>query len=166
MTYLIGFALLQFVALSGWLQTGYPWVRFAAAQFFQLEAMVLGWVLLIPFCLTRVWEMSPVPSIKDGQRQIDRWKWRWVGLAFDNPEDGVSGVRAIIWVNGQQAPYMPDAWPPWRAYCWSAWRNSADQLKYRFAWEQGPFKQWTLFGRVQKAGFQRENGFNVPVLSL
>src|SRR5690348_18401642 len=64
--------------------------------------------------------MSPVPSIKDGSRPIDRWKWRWVGLAFDNLEDGVSGAQALVWVDGQLVPYMPNAWAPWRAHCWSA----------------------------------------------
>lgn len=142
------------------------WIWFAIVQLISLGAMVVGWVLLIPFCLAQAWEMSPMPSIKDGQRPIDRWRWRWLGFAFDNPEDGVSGAQALIWVDGKQVPYMPDAWPPWRAYCWSAWRNSADNLKYVFAWEKGPFKQWTLFGRPQKAGFQQENGFNVPILSL
>lgn len=78
----------------------------------------------------------------------------------------MSGGEAIIWVDGKQAPYMPDAWAPWRAYCWSAWRNNCDQLKYRFAWKEGPFRQWTLFGRPQHAGWQAENGFNVPVISL
>lgn len=170
MKFLILFALLQILGVTGWLQKRYPWVRFAAAQLFQLEAEIAGIFPLVPLCLMRAWEMSPAPSIKDGARPIDRWKWRWVGLAFDNPEDGVSGAQALVWVNGQQVPYMPDAWPPWRAYCWSAWRNSADNLKYIFAWERGPFAkgQFSMLGVIimWKAGWQRENSFNVPVLSV
>lgn len=166
MTFAICFALLQILGAAGWLQKGYPWIRFAAAQLFQIEAAIVGVFLLIPFCLAQAWEMSPVPSIKDGSRQIDRWRWRWLGLIFDNPEDGVSGAQALVWVDGQLVPYMPRAWAPWRAYCWSAWRNSANALKYRFAWDAGPFKQWTLLGRPQHCGWQPENGYRVPVLSL
>jgi hypothetical protein len=162
----VWFGIVQILGIAGWLQKGYPWVRFIAAQFFQLEAMVVGWFLLIPLCVAQAWEMSSVPSIKDGSRPIDRWSWRWVGVLYDNPEDGVSGAQALVWLNGQQVPYMPKAWAPWRAYCWSAWRNSADNLKYVFAWDAGPFRQWTLFGRPQHAGWQIENGFRVPVLSL
>ena len=142
------------------------WIWFAIVQLISLAAMAIGWVLLIPLCVAQAWEMSPAPSIKDGVRRIDRWKWRWVGLVFDNLEDGVSGAQALVWVDGQQVPYMPNAWPPWRAYCWSAWRNSADALKYLFAWDAGPFKEWTLFGRPQHVGWQVENGYRVPVLSL
>lgn len=163
MKFLICLTLLQILGAAGWLQKGYPWVRFAAAQLFQLEAMVIGWVVLIPFCLAQAWEMSPVPSIKDGTRQIDRWKWAPLQWVAGNWEDGVSGAQALV--NGNQ-PYMPRAWAPWRAYCWSAWRNSCDSLKYRFAWSDGPFKQWTLFCRPQHAGWQLENGFKVPVISL
>jgi len=110
MKFLILFALLQVLGIAGWLNRGYPWVRFASAQLFQLEVTVVGWFLLIPFCLAQAWEMSPVLSIKDGSRRIDRWRWRWLGLAFDNPEDGVSGDQAQVWVNGELKPYMPNAW--------------------------------------------------------
>jgi hypothetical protein len=136
------------------------WLWFAVVQLILLVATVGGWFLLIPFCLLHAWIQPDTKSIKD-DRLIDRWYL--INFVYGNREDGVSGQQALI--NGNQ-PYMPNAWAPWRAYCWSALRNSCDNLKYVFAWKAGPFKQWTLFGRPQHAGWQMENGFNVPVISL
>jgi hypothetical protein len=164
---LILFGLLQIVALVGWYQTRLPWVRFAAAQVFQIEAAIAGWLLLIPFCLAQEWAAGP-KSIKDG-RLIDAWTWGPLGWVYDNPEDGVSGQQAIVFTTGAAGPYMPNAWAPWRAYCWSALRNSCDGLKYRFAVPGGPLKKlpYTLFGKrfSLKIGWQPENGLNVPVFS-
>lgn len=140
------------------------WIYFALVQLVSLIAMVLGWIVLIPFCLAQAWTLDD-KSIKD-QRPIDRWTWRPLNAVYGNREDGPSGQTALIWVNGVLSPYMPHAWAPWRAYCWSAWRNSCDNLKYVFAWKDGPFKQWTVLGRQQHAGWRLENGFNVPVISL
>lgn len=50
-------------------------------------------------------------------------------------------------------------WDAYRAWRWSAWRNSCDSLKYVFAWEQGP--QATVWGR--KLGWWPENSVRVPV---
>jgi hypothetical protein len=138
------------------------WTWFVVVQLISLVATVLGWLVLIPACLAQAWALGAT-SIKDG-RAIDRWKWKWL-WPYQNPEDGVSGQTALIWVNGRLAPYMPGAHPAWRAYCWSAWRNSADSLKYAFAWEQGPYTTFQLFGRTVHAGWKNENGRRVPVLS-
>jgi hypothetical protein len=154
------------------------WAWFAVVQLVQLLATVIGWVLLIPFCLTQAWTTRApvigdsmfVRSIKDG-RVIDRWSFAPLNAVYGNPEDGVSGAHAIIWGNGveiplgKQGPYMAGANPIWRAYCWNA-RNSAASLKYIFAWEAGPYIQVPLFGRTLRAGWQHEIGGKVPVLSL
>lgn len=118
------------------------WVLFVVVQLISLVAMVLGWFLLIPFCLAQAWK--PAISTMDPTRAIDVWQWGPLNLMFGNPEDGVSGARALIWRNGARVPYMPNSWAPWRAYLWSAWRNSCDNLKYVFAWKGGPFvrKEW------------------------
>lgn len=150
------------------------WIWFFIVQLIMLVATVLGWFVLIPFCLAQawtIWEHTPVgsielKSIKDGRR-IDTWSAPLLKWIYGNPEDGVSGQQTLI--NGNQ-PYMPNAWAPWRAYCWSALRNSCDELKYIFAWKNGPIHEWTwtLLGKVRNAkmGWQKENGYNVPVLSL
>lgn len=126
--------------------------------------IILGWILLIPFCIRQAWTADS-KSIKD-QRVIDRWNWKPLNWIWGNPEDGVSGQYALVWTRTGQVPYMAGADPAWRAYCWSAWRNSADALKYVFAWKNGPLlATFTLGGRVHKLGWQMENGYNVPVLS-
>lgn len=163
--WLFWFAVINLVAAVGARQTRWPWFRFACVELFQLEAMFLGWLVLIPFCLLKAWKPG-AKSIKDG-RPIDVWSWGPLNLVSGNPEDGASGQFALI--NGNQ-PYMPNTWAPWRAYLWSAWRNSANNLKYVFAWTAGPYKEWSysLFGKLRtaKIGWQMENGFNVSVISL
>lgn len=138
------------------------WLRFAGIQLISLVATVVGWLLLIPFCLLRAWE--PVQSEFDPTRTIDRWKWHPLNAVYGNPEDGVSGMKALVMANPVlKVPYMPGAWVPWRAYLWSGWRNSSDNLKYVFACSSCPLVQFQLFGRTLKIGWQVENGIKVPV---
>lgn len=134
------------------------WFWYVVVQLIMLLFMVAGWVVLIPPCLLHAWYPSAFGSISDG-RVIDRWSWWWLS-AFQNPEDGVSGQQALIWTSTGQVPYMPNAPAWWRAYCWSAWRNSCDNMKYLFAWERGP--QATIFGH--KLGWWPENNQRVPLL--
>lgn len=135
------------------------WLWFVVVQLVMLLATVVGWFLLIPFCLARAWTLTYIYNL---DHVVDTWDCGLVDRVYGNPEDGVSGQQALIWTPaGTQVPYMPNAWAPWRAYCWSAWRNSADNLKYVFAWSNGPFVQWGKF----KMGWQMENGHKVPVLS-
>ena len=134
------------------------WLWYVVVQLIMLIAMVIGWGLLIPFCVLQIWVRN-AKSIKDG-RIIDTWAFP-INAVYGNPEDGVSGQCALIWLNGTtQGPYMPNAPVWWRAYCWSAWRNSVDGLKYVFAWSSGP--QATIWGH--KIGWWWENGQKVPVL--
>ena len=81
----------------------------------------------------------------------------------------MSGAEALVWQGGARVPYMPGANPARRAYCWSALRNSANNLKCVFAWSRGPFVRRTVsifgFSHTFKAGWQLENGVRVPVLS-
>lgn len=153
------------------------WLKFIAIQLVMLLATVVGWFLLIPFCLALRGNRPAVAGIAkmyDGRpRSIDPWPWKPLNTVYGNPEDGVSGRYALIWgADGRQHGYTPPgpAWLSsrlaWSAYCWSAWRNSADNLKYVFADPQGKLLTFKLFGRTAKIGWQMENGHNVPVLSL
>lgn len=155
------------------------WLKYAAIQGVQLLAAILGVFILLPFCWLEAWETDHdsnhyflgvrlsfrVRSIKDA-RVIDQWRCILFNLVYGNPEDGVSGQQALVWTNGVLGPYMPNAPAWWRAYCWSAFRNSCDNLKYVFADPKGPLVTFQLFGRTCKVGWQMENGYNVPVLSL
>jgi hypothetical protein len=133
------------------------WLWFGVVQLISLVATIIGWLLLIPFCLAQAWDNN-VP---------DRWTWQPLNAVYGNPEDGVIGQHALIWNStGQKVPYMPGAWAPWRAYCWSALRNSCDNLKYIFAWQNGPFYTRQFGSRTLKVGWQLENGQKVPVLSF
>jgi hypothetical protein len=105
----------------------------------KILAQIIGWFVLIPFCLAQAWEPCwQTERIKDGRpRTIDRWSWAPLNRIYGNPEDGVSGQHALIWVGGiprkvvpHLKAYRPNTWPPLRAWLWSAWRNSANQLNY------------------------------------
>ena len=99
-------------------------------------AMAVGYILLIPFCLAQSWETCESTYNPFGRepRPVDRWKWTPLNSVYGNPEDGVSGQQALVWNSTgtarvlYQSPFTQ--WAPWKAYCWSAWRNSTDQLKY------------------------------------
>lgn len=142
------------------------WVWFAVIQVISLIAAVVGWVLLVPFCLARAWEVCA--SALEPTRTIDRWRWKPLNSVYGNPEDGVSGKGALVWnESGTRVTYMPDAWDPLRAYLWSAWRNSANNLKYVFAWAKGPLAKFVICGIYIKAGWQQEAGnYHVPIFSL
>ena len=144
------------------------WLWFVVVQLVQLLASLAGLLILIPACVMQAWTPAMFPSINPTTpRKIDAWAWG-INTVYGNPEDGVSGRQAIV--GGQ--PYMPTANPAWRAYCWSALRNSAGGLKYFFARPgTGPLVQrtYSVFGKTHqlKIGWQVENGkYNVPVFSL
>lgn len=148
---------------------------FAVVQFYNWVAVPLGWVVLAFACLAHAWTAPIYKSVNPlpGRGQVDQWRWPWLNRWYANPEDGVSGVYARLNVGGPDPyrPYapMPDWWPAWaeglwasiRAYRWSAWRNSANQLKYEFRWADAP--PAVQVGPIL-IGWRMENGFNVPVL--
>ena len=155
------------------------WAYFVLGQLCSIAAALVGYVILLPFCLAQAWETSPVPSI--GQKAwltrgpVDRWRWGPLNAVYGNPEDGVSGQAALVWGSGPDAGKLVAYWPgapAWlRAYAWSAWRNSADQLKYAFRWTGptgcAPFKQVRLFGRTLSFGWKLENDtYQVPIVSF
>jgi hypothetical protein len=132
-------------------------------------------VVLLPFCLAQSFQLTMSPFVKTpAQRIVDKWKWEPLNAIYGNPEDGVSGRFAVIWGSGadegKQVQYMPDA-PAWkRAYCWSALRNTADGLKYKFAWD-GPLATGTVLGRHYQIGWKARSttqgtGPALPVISI
>jgi hypothetical protein len=142
------------------------WVWFTLVQLIQLVATILGWFFLLPFCILKAWKLNAV-SIKDS-RPIDSWTWSLLNTVYGNPEDGVSGSQAVVYTNGIPGPYGASIRSAaYRAYLWSALRNSCDNLKYLFSYSKGPLKVILLWGGWGiKLGWQMENGFNVPVLSV
>lgn len=83
--------------LHSWRTSGSwgAWAWFGWVQWVMLWATVLGWFLLIPFCLTHAWTKGGLwPSINPTHRAIDRWRWQMLNKVYGNPEDGVSGQTA------------------------------------------------------------------------
>lgn len=92
--------------------------------------MVTGYGLLIPFCLLRAWEPceSTINPFDRPARPISQWKWKWLNTIYGNREDGCSGAEALIWEGPVRVLYRPNTWAPLRAWLWSAWRNSTNEL--------------------------------------
>jgi hypothetical protein len=117
-------------------------------------AMLVGWVLLLPFAAFRLWKDAPsrhYPGVI-----IPVWRWRIIDIVWGNDEDGVIG-----------AEFYRKRFPDERvcAYMWSAYRNSSNNLRWVFAWKGGPFYRWESKGKKWyfQAGFRRDFGW--PVLS-
>jgi len=116
----------------------------SASKSKQVLWMLAGYVILIGPCLRQDWvpATSTINPFGRAPRPITLWRSAWLNSIYGNREDGVSGAEALIWGSGAQegkrVPYMPDAnrpkWLPWwlyaalRAWLWSAWRNSANEL--------------------------------------
>ena len=99
------------------------WAYFAFAQAVTGVCMLLGFAVLALPCALEAWEASPYLSINPAHKgRIDRWSWAWLNPIWGNPEDGVSGQTALIWLNGvTEGPYWPGCPSPrLRAYAWSA----------------------------------------------
>lgn len=142
------------------------WAYFVLAQIVMLACMVLGFLVLPLPCLLHAWETSPYPSINPAHKgQIDRWSWP-LNAIWGNPEDGVSGLDALVWGGGADAGKRVPYWSTCaskalRAYVWSAWRNSCDQLKYSLAITRFGTPSVVLLGR--RVGWSIENGRPVLV---
>lgn len=96
----------------------------------QLPWMILGAFIFIPLAVFfHAWVCDAIST--EDNRPIDRWRWNWMNFVWGNPRDGVSGERALIWVDGQRVPYRPQTSPRLRAWLWSAWRNSTNALWLR-----------------------------------
>lgn len=108
-------------------------------------AEALGFVILLPLCIFHLWT-EPVydsikpETIKEGDHlfyrdRVDQWRWNWVNRWYANTEDGVSGQYAIVYIDSRgNLGLYPDLFPRWTprwlvAYCWSAWRNGANNVK-------------------------------------
>lgn len=137
------------------------WLYFAFVQFVALIAMVIGWFLLIIPCALRAWK--PVEQIYTpdwvpvgtSKPTIQIWTWNWLNKVWGNDEDGVIGPT---WYNTTAIPSAK------LAYLWSAWRNSANNLRFIFKNVGGPLFYWENSAKTWyfQCGWY-PNGF--PVLS-
>lgn len=113
----------------------------AASQLKQALYMALGFFILIWPCYRRAWVPTTSTINLDGRapRMISKWKSEWLNSKYGNREDGVSAEEALIWAQGEstygkadkvlvRVYYRPNTHPALRAWLWSAWRNSVNEL--------------------------------------
>lgn len=118
------------------------WCYFAAVEVVAFDAMVIGWFLLIIPCIKRAWVPVTQIYIPTWQREqgipakrIFIWQWYWLNRIWGNDEDGVvNGMRGNVEYNPEMSAF--------KAYLWCAWRNSANNLRFVFRWNGGPFYRW------------------------
>lgn len=129
------------------------WTRWYLFEIGCAWMMVAGWVILLPMAAFKLWHVSE--SLHYPGRMITAWNCRWIDMVWGNAEDGVTG-----------APFYMKRIPNerWRAYMWSAWRNSTNNMRWGGTLKGGPFfrhvgKKW-----IFQAGYRPDNGW--PVLRL
>lgn len=136
------------------------WLGFALVQLIALAAFLIGVMLLIPLAATHCWTARE--SRYFAGRQVTVWRGGWLTWIWGNEEDGVTGEAST-----QRAAYYAARYPSigLRAYIWSAWRNSANNLRFVFTWKGGPFWRWENARHTfyVQAGWY-PNGY--PVLSV
>jgi hypothetical protein len=128
------------------------WLKFALIQLIALVVMVVGWFLLLPLAWFRAW--TPRYSLHYPERIVDVWRGGQLTWIWGNEEDGVTGA-AFYRAQFKDARVC--------AYLWSAWRNSANNLRWVFADKGGPFYRIERWGWYFQAGFRPDTGW--PVLS-
>lgn len=129
------------------------WLTFWSFQARSLAATILGWFLLAPLAAMQNWVW--IPSAAGKHDFISVWKPDWVDAVWGNAEDGVTGDTFYAQqVKGTRL----------RAYLWSAWRNSANNMRWGNAVLGGPFFRVTKGNWIFQMGYRPDNGW--PVLRL
>lgn len=125
---------------------------FWALQTVSLAATIVGWFLLLPLSAFKLWHTAPSLHFP---RSVTVWNGGYLTWIWGNEEDGV--------LPDARNNYMTWA-PDWlRAYVWSAWRNSANNLRFVCTHVGGPWLQVRRWGWYFQAGFRPDTGW--PVLS-
>lgn len=124
-----------------------PWLYFIEIQIVMgIYARFFYAVVLIPMAAFGLWrtrESQQYPG-----RRVTAWRGGALLWPACNEEDGVVPPAWYL-------PGLPDRL---RAWCWSAWRNAADNLKYFYRWPGSsnddtkpltrlPFYRKEFFGR-------------------
>ena len=105
------------------------WLLFIVVQLIAFVCTVVGWVILLPMAALGMWvtrQSYEYPKV------VTAWRGGALTFLWGNEEDGVTGADF----------YLPHAPSRLRAYLWSAWRNSANNLRFVFRWRSGPFYRW------------------------
>lgn len=119
------------------------WIYFLGIELFATVLMVIGWPLLAILCALNIMHQEA-----DGKWHYPHLFWLWC-----NEEDGLKPQ----WYNPEGSR--------WKAYLWSAWRNSSNNVRYLTLWIGGPFYRWESPGKgwYFQCGFKPVTGW--PVLS-
>lgn len=146
-------------------------MKIAAGWIWYVILQTVTWIALFPtgvilcavLAYSRLWYTRASRYYPD--RQVTVWRGGWLTWLWGCEENGVDpGDQLVV---GGTAKYLPDASPSWRAYMWTAWRNSVGNLCWVTSWKGGPWWQihFTVRGEpwYAQAGFRPDNGW--PVLS-
>lgn len=127
------------------------WLWFLVVQLINAVFLAVGIVVLIPLAATGAWVTRPSRFFPG--RAVTAWKGGWLTWCWGNEEDGVTGAEFY------RERFKSDRLC---AYCWSALRNPANNLRFIFKWIGGPFVRKEFGNFYIQAGWY-PNGF--PVMS-
>lgn len=92
------------------------WVYYILYQLISLVGTIIGYFLLIPFCIFKSWEIRPGRSSIFPNRIAYQWKYKFL-FPWSNEENGIQG--GIIGPMNSLSVYK-----------WSALRNPVNNLRF------------------------------------
>ena len=129
----------------------FGWIYFVLlelATFFFVQ--VPGVVILAPMAASHAW-VTRESTVYPGKR-VTVWKGGKLTWLWGNEENGVTGP---IEYNADNTA--------WKTYVWSAWRNSANNVRFLVSWKGGPWFQYRGKNWYIQFGFRPDTGW--PVFS-
>jgi len=124
------------------------WAGVQAASW--LVLFPIGVVLLLPLSLLRLWHTAPSLEYNYDVTVWNGGKLTWL---WGNEEDGVLPSDRNHYLVGK---------PDWlRAYLWSAWRNSTNNVRFAASIKGGAWLQVRRWGWYFQAGYRPDTGWPV-----
>jgi len=100
------------------------WLAWAIWQLTSSALGLIGYLIIAVCAFGKLWYQRQGRNPAYPGRTLWEWKGGWLTYPFCNEEDGVIPPAEV---NG--SPYWA-GWPQgWRAFWWSAWRNSVNNLR-------------------------------------
>lgn len=122
---LLAFAVIALVGLAAIVLTRSVrgWLVWTVFQLVSLVLTIIGWPLLLPLAFLEAWAPRPSKSSIFAGRNVNAWVGGWLTWIWCNEEDGVTGAP---WYTLRYRTRSEKI----NAYLWSAWRNSANNLRF------------------------------------
>jgi hypothetical protein len=99
------------------------WLYWIVWQALSLLAAAVGALILLPLAYFQLWETRPGKSWMFGPQPVAAWRGGVLTALWCNEENGVTGADWYRKIHANRPVWL-------NAYLWSAWRNSANGLRW------------------------------------